>query len=86
VEAYLTGSKTGNPLAPPFSSMNSTPQPQPGGLITALDPRLQLLFNGFAEFDVVLRHVRGDLAKLEERQEAVNPNGTLFDFTPFGAL
>jgi hypothetical protein len=31
---------------------------------------MQLLSNGFAEFDVALRHVRRDVGLLEERQES----------------
>jgi hypothetical protein len=51
-----------------------------------LTSRKQLLFKGFAEFDVVLRHVRCDVAVLEERQDPVGPGGTAFGFVPLGAL
>src|ERR1700690_3146550 len=41
-------------------------------------PRTQLLVNGFAEFDVMLRHVRCAVAVLEEGQDPLNPSGMLF--------
>jgi hypothetical protein len=44
------------------------------------------LFNRFAEFDVVLGHVRCDVAVLEERQDPVDPSGTVFGFLPPFAL
>jgi hypothetical protein len=56
------------------------------GQITRLSPRLQLLFNGFAEFDVVLGHVRRDVAVLEEGQHPLDPSGTQFGLMPLGAL
>jgi hypothetical protein len=51
-----------------------------------IGPAPQLLFNGFAEFDVVPRHVRRDVAALEERQDPVDPSGMAFGFVPLGAL
>jgi hypothetical protein len=54
--------------------------------VARLAPRTQLLFNGFAEFDVALGHVRCDVAVQEERQDPVDPSGTLFGFAPLGAL
>jgi hypothetical protein len=44
------------------------------------------LFNGFAELDVALRHVRCDVAVLEEGQDPVGPSGMAFGFMPLGAL
>ena len=49
-------------------------------------PRTQLLFNGFAEFDVAFGHVRCDVAALEEQHDPVDPSGTLFGFAPLGGL
>jgi hypothetical protein len=46
----------------------------------------QLLFNGFAEFDRVRRHVRCDVAVLEEGQDPVDPSGMAFGFLPLDAL
>ena len=34
---------------------------------------MQPLFNGFAEFDVVCRHLRCDFAALEEAQDSFDP-------------
>jgi hypothetical protein len=52
----------------------------------SLAPRTQLLFKGFAEFDVALGHVRRDVAVLEEGQHPIGPSGKAFGFMPLGAL
>jgi hypothetical protein len=71
--------------SPPFSSMNST-----AALcerrIARLALRAHLLFNGFAEFDVALRHVWRDVALREERQDSVDPSEVLHDLASFCAL
>jgi hypothetical protein len=45
--------------------------------VAGLPSSTQLLFKGFAEFDVALGHVRRDVALLEEEQDPVDPSEVL---------
>jgi hypothetical protein len=81
----LTGFRSRTLGPPPFSSVNSAAQPQPKGKPPTW-ARACAFVKGFAEFDVVLRHVRRDVAALEERQDPVGPSGMAFGCVPLGTL